>query len=535
MTAHAASKTRIHADFVRRRAATFPVAAQRSPVTAQRSRVATRSIQSKASCSCGGGCSRCQTATPAPAAIRPSLFIGAVDDPLEREAKRVADAIMHVRSPTALGLDHRAPIGIGSKSNSKPTDSGSAAPPVVHEVLQTPGRALEEDVLTYFEPRFGRDLSHVRVHTDGRAAQSASAVNAKAYTVGNHVVFGHREYQPETPVGRRLLAHELTHVVQQEGSSVYRLQRDATDDQRLEDPNFLVCVAFCYIGLPPNIWRTLVNGMLRAVSAEYREKYGEARGSAMFREFAAVFSTWSFFNKAKAVIMFLGESRVGFITIEHASAQALRRPLLRVLERAGVRSGAMVTASQIIRKVALVLEAAWAAGCFAYCTIEQYVVLVRDLSLMAIEAAVSALETAQTILESGSSVISQAIRRGFLRAQAVLDISNWRFAPELPNRARRHLNVIATASRLALDPDSFLAYVARTLSSFNLGSILAELAEDLNSAMANRGGFSQIVRWDVASLEALTPLTLINLLVDYGLINYIRSPDEMVDRQEQVQ
>jgi hypothetical protein len=74
-------------------------------------------------------------------------------------------------------------------------------------------------VRAFFEPRFGHDFSGVRVHTDTRAAQTASAFNARAFTLGRDIVFGPREYAPETTAGQRLLAHELTHVVQQSAAS----------------------------------------------------------------------------------------------------------------------------------------------------------------------------------------------------------------------------------------------------------------------------------------------------------------------------
>ena len=93
------------------------------------------------------------------------------------------------------------------------------APAIVHEVVRGPGRPLEPEARASLEPRFGFDFSGVRVHTDGRAAASARAVNALAYTAGNHVVFDEGRYQPSSPAGRRLLAHELTHVVQQHGAS----------------------------------------------------------------------------------------------------------------------------------------------------------------------------------------------------------------------------------------------------------------------------------------------------------------------------
>jgi hypothetical protein len=100
-------------------------------------------------------------------------------------------------------------------------------PPIVNSVLQAPGRPLDAPTRAFMEPRFGRDLSNVRVHTDGPAADSARAVNALAYTMGNQVVFGAGQYAPTTSAGRRLLAHELAHTVQQ-ASSTTGLQTQLT-------------------------------------------------------------------------------------------------------------------------------------------------------------------------------------------------------------------------------------------------------------------------------------------------------------------
>ncbi len=91
------------------------------------------------------------------------------------------------------------------------------APPVVHEVLAAPGEPLDAGARAFMEPRFGHDLSRVRVHTDAKAAESARAVNAVAFTVGDDLVFASGEYNPQSSAGRRLLAHELAHVIQQRG------------------------------------------------------------------------------------------------------------------------------------------------------------------------------------------------------------------------------------------------------------------------------------------------------------------------------
>lgn len=90
-----------------------------------------------------------------------------------------------------------------------------AAPPIVHDVLRSPGRPLDAETRAFMEPRFGHDFSRVRIHTDHEAAKSAATVGAQAYTVGRDVVFGPAQYAPETHRGRHLLAHELTHALQQ--------------------------------------------------------------------------------------------------------------------------------------------------------------------------------------------------------------------------------------------------------------------------------------------------------------------------------
>jgi hypothetical protein len=99
-------------------------------------------------------------------------------------------------------------------------ESRKPAPEQVHEVINSSGEPLDASTRSFMEPRFGHDFSNVRVHTDARAAQTADALNAQAYTVGNHVVFGNGNYLPGTNTGQQLLAHELTHVVQQSTSPV---------------------------------------------------------------------------------------------------------------------------------------------------------------------------------------------------------------------------------------------------------------------------------------------------------------------------
>ncbi|MGO9155488.1 eCIS core domain-containing protein [Mycobacterium sp.] len=99
-------------------------------------------------------------------------------------------------------------------ATASPPQSGEV-PGVVHDVLRSQGQPLDAGIRAFFEPRFGRNLSTVRIHTDPQAAQSAQEVKSLAYTVGHNIVFAAQRYAPTTPDGRRLLAHELAHVLQQ--------------------------------------------------------------------------------------------------------------------------------------------------------------------------------------------------------------------------------------------------------------------------------------------------------------------------------
>ncbi|MGY0614927.1 eCIS core domain-containing protein [Vibrio sp. FJH11] len=93
------------------------------------------------------------------------------------------------------------------------------APTIIHDVLRSAGEPLHPDVRAFFEPRLDQDLSGVRIHDNALAATSAKSINAKAYTAGNHIVFGSGQYRPTSVAGKTLLAHELTHVMQQTGGA----------------------------------------------------------------------------------------------------------------------------------------------------------------------------------------------------------------------------------------------------------------------------------------------------------------------------
>ena len=174
--------------------------------------------------------------TPLPGIIQAKLAVGRVNDPLEHEADRVADHVMRMPDPSfpissvspqisrkCAACEEEAQLlqAKAARSSDAPV---LGKPDIVQDVLRTPGQPLDAESRDFFESRFGSNFSQVRIHADTRAAESARAVNARAYTVGQHVVFGHDRYAPRTADGRHLLAHELTHTLQQRGGAA-RLQR----------------------------------------------------------------------------------------------------------------------------------------------------------------------------------------------------------------------------------------------------------------------------------------------------------------------
>lgn len=165
-------------------------------------------------CACGGPTAtggECASCGKKKHSLQRKLTIGASNDPLEQEADRIADQILATPAHSAIsGAAPRIQRYTGQASGET-----STAPASVDRVLSSPGRSLDPALQQDMGQRFGHDFSSVRVHTGGAAEQSARDVSAHAYTVGHNIVFGAGVLTPGTHEGRRLLAHELTHVVQQ--------------------------------------------------------------------------------------------------------------------------------------------------------------------------------------------------------------------------------------------------------------------------------------------------------------------------------
>ena len=184
--------------------------------------------------------------------LQRKLAIGSTSDPLEAEADAVADRVMRM-GESANGFSQPAaePVlrrkcaceGAGNSCESCEAEkkkltckaTGAVAPveapPIVHDVLRSPGRPLDASARNFLESRFGYDFSRVRIHTEESAEASARAINARAYSMNSHLVFAKDEYRPSSDSGMHLIAHELAHVVQQSDSPPIRRMRRAEDEE----------------------------------------------------------------------------------------------------------------------------------------------------------------------------------------------------------------------------------------------------------------------------------------------------------------
>ena len=170
--------------------------------------------------------------------IQTKLAINKPGDEYEQEADRVAQQVMRMPEPKfqracACGdtcprcqsrQSSQAPKILQTKRAHASDKDQNLAPSFINEALTGTGQPLNRSMRDFMEPRFGHDFSQVRVPAGNQPAQSANSISARAYTVGANIVFNRGEYAPETRKGRQLLAHDLTHVIQQgrAGPSVHR-------------------------------------------------------------------------------------------------------------------------------------------------------------------------------------------------------------------------------------------------------------------------------------------------------------------------
>ena len=194
-------------------------------------------VQRKAGCACGGDCPKCRSEL----GIQAKLKVGAPNDKYEQEADRVAERIVSDGSFSPTKVDHahnHVQRGMSASFEEEETeanavqrkansDGNSKMPAGTESYIQSlggGGRPLSRTEAQYYEPRFDQSFNDVRIHTGAAADQAAKSINARAFTLGKNIAFADGEYDSSSDPGRRLMAHELTHTLQQ-STGVSHVQR----------------------------------------------------------------------------------------------------------------------------------------------------------------------------------------------------------------------------------------------------------------------------------------------------------------------
>ncbi len=187
-------------------------------------------------------------------ALQTKLAINQLGDQYEQEAERVSAQVMRTAEPTPLAPSYGAPATLQRKCAECARGEGLCpkCAEQAQKALRAPGQPLDSATRAFMEPRFGHDFSHVRIHTDEHAAMSAQALNAHAYTVGSDIVFDRGRFDARGAEGRQLLAHELTHVIQQTAGyapqAVARQTADTEKESQKVAPKTAPKPAKCHTG-----------------------------------------------------------------------------------------------------------------------------------------------------------------------------------------------------------------------------------------------------------------------------------------------
>lgn len=274
-------------------------------------------------CACGGTCPECQEERLKALGVQTSLKINEPGDRWEREADQMADQVLRMsHSQLGEGLAKAPATTVMRRELTQQTPLSSTS----NHLRLTGGKPLPPRDLQYFNARFGRDFSKVKIHSNEQADAMSQSLNARAFTSGNNIAFLKGEYDTKSQSGRHLMAHELTHVLQQSHHQTPMIQRAEIDD----DPSGCKDLK----DLTPML-ESLVNGVLATAS---NIKDGEKRVQAVYEKLGA----GSPFSKVEDWTEALSKDYVNRIPIKDTRFGKSSNPFLLIGSPLGKRSGSGV-------------------------------------------------------------------------------------------------------------------------------------------------------------------------------------------------
>jgi uncharacterized protein YjeT (DUF2065 family) len=302
---------------------------------------------------------------------------------------------------------------------------------------------------------------------------------------------------------------------------------DSRVDQALvDDPSFLLCVALTYIGMPPGLWRVIVNAMLKATSEEYKERYGDERGLREYIVWENGFKAFDGLNKLKAILVFVVEGKVGPFPLPGMAARAIQEPLKKWIIARGVSLAAMETGLQVVRKVLIVLELIWITGCVAFCGSMNLTKSLIDFSAAAGNAYPDVLDA----INSAGAAVTSVISRPILYVRAVVDPANWDTSP-VGNGGDILLDIGKSVWTQASpnDAEKFVLTITKPLSAYSIpAASIQKLVDALTAAIQAKGGIFKGFAFSPKFILDRSPADFIQFLKDIDLIKFKRAPEDIV-------
>lgn len=342
-----------------------------------------------------------------------------------------------------------------------------------------------------------------------------------------------------TPLTRFGLGAKTGSITTAADPVVQRQDRLREDDPRLDDPGFLICLAFCYLGIPPSMFKDLVQGMLECISGELQAAGGNY--DERFRSARDELATYSKVRLLGKIFRFLMHGELGPAGIIRVTArtQAVRDRILARLVAMGATHAGLVAAEAIVRKVLLVVDAVIVAGCATYCGADQIARRLVELTDAIAQGIAAAAEIAGTIREGIAGLLGDAV----MNIYGQLDPVNWALNPSLPERTRADLS--ATGMTLwALvrpgspwttrrpgrsDADELLTNAVRTLAQQRVPrELMVSVAAALQATIRASGGSARIT---ADQLMGMSAVGLVAFLRDNGLLTFREDPISFATRE----
>ena len=322
-------------------------------------------------------------------------------------------------------------------------------------------------------------------------------------------------------------------------------------NREVPEPAILVCTLLCYLGIPPAMWKSAVEFLLLAVAEQYRSAYGIAQAEKEFRAWKNKFSGYSTLKVLKLILEFSTEGKLSFIRVSKLapSTVLLQKKLQTYLVEKGAKLAAQQVAAQVLRKVILVTELAFAGGCLGLCTAEAGGRAIVKMTQTVAAGVVEAMNIIDGVGQVTFAIGVAVFIRPVLVARASIDQSNW-VLEGLPASLTRDLNatfgILWVTKIRDLTPDGFLAVVSSPLASLGIPTtLLRDISSGLAEASPPKHGLvgiflpPEILQADtqrqksdtIQRIETMKLYEFVQYLAEKGYLRFKTSPEVIADRE----